>query len=126
MVFLAQMLAPIGGIIGMHIFWVGADAPGGAFQAGALLAAMWMVTMMARLVEPPRVDARWLRLALIAGPAVFLVVGLAGELVAGPFFAYPPGFGKPIIIVIEAFMLVSIAASLPMLVAGPPSERSEQ
>ena len=53
MVFLAQMLAPIGGIIGIHIFWVGADAPGGAFQAGALLAAMWMVTMMARLVEPP-------------------------------------------------------------------------
>jgi len=126
MVFLAQMLAPIGVLIGIHIFWVGADAPGGAFQGGALLAAMWMVTMMARLVEPPRVDARWLRLALIAGPAVFFMAGLAGELVAGAFFAYPPGFAKPIILIIEAFMLVSITAALPMLVAGPPSERSEQ
>jgi multisubunit Na+/H+ antiporter MnhB subunit len=126
MVFLAQMLAPIGVLIGIHIFWVGADAPGGAFQGGALLAAMWMVTMMARLVDPPRVDARWLRLALIAGPAVFLVVGLAGEFVAGAFFAYPPGLAKPIILVIEAFMLISITVALPMLVAGPPSERSKQ
>ena len=86
MVFLAQMLAPIGTLIGIHIFWVGADAPGGAFQGGALLAAMWMVAMMARLLEPPRIDAQWLRLALVAGPAVFLVTGLAGEVMAGSFF----------------------------------------
>jgi hypothetical protein len=87
---------------------------------------MWMVTMMARLAEPPRIDAQWLRLALVAGPAVFLVTGLAGELTAGSFFAYPPGFAKPIILSIEAFMLLSIAAALPMLVAGPPSERPER
>ena len=125
MVFLAQMLAPVGALIAIHIFWTGANAPGGAFQGGALLAAMWMVTMMARLMEPPRVDARWLRLALVAGPAVFLISGLAGEVVAGSFFAYPPGLAKPIILFIEAFMVLSIAAALPMLVAGPPSERSD-
>jgi multisubunit Na+/H+ antiporter MnhB subunit len=126
MVFLAQMLAPVGVLIGIHIFWTGADAPGGAFQGGALLAAMWMVIMMARLTEPPRIDAQWLRLALVAGPAVFLIVGLAGEVVAGSFFAYPHDFAKPIILFIEAFMVLSIAAALPMLVAGPPSGRSEQ
>jgi multisubunit Na+/H+ antiporter MnhB subunit len=124
MVFLAQVLAPIGALIGIHVFWVGADAPGGAFQGGALLAAMWMVAMMARLGEPPRIDARWLRLALIAGPAVFLIVGLAGISMAGNFFAYPPGFAKPIILFIETFMVLSIAVALPMLVAGPPSEGS--
>ena len=125
MVFLAQMLAPGGALIAIHIFWTGANAPGGAFQGGALLAAMWMVTMMARLMEPPRVDAQWLRLALVAGPAVFLISGLAGEVVAGSFFAYPPGLAKPIILFIEAFMVLSIAAALPMLVAGPPSERPD-
>ena len=41
------------------------------------------------------------------------------------FFAYPPGLAKPIILFIEAFMLLSIAVALPMLVAGPPSGRSE-
>jgi len=126
MVFLAQLLAPVGILIGIHIFWTGANAPGGAFQGGALLAAMWMITMMARLLEPPRVDAQWLRLALVAGPAVFLITGLTGEFVAGSFFAYPPSLAKPIILFIEAFMLLSIAAALPMLVAGPPSERPDQ
>jgi multisubunit Na+/H+ antiporter MnhB subunit len=126
MVFLAQLLAPVGVLIGIHLFWTGANAPGGAFQGGALLAAMWMAIMMARLAQPPRVDAQWLRLALVAGPAVFLISGLAGKLVAGSFFAYPPGIAKPIILFIEAFMLLSIAAALPMLVAGPPSERADQ
>jgi multisubunit Na+/H+ antiporter MnhB subunit len=124
-VFLAQMLAPVGAVIGVHIFWVGADAPGGAFQGGALLAAMWMIAMMARITEPPRVDARWLRLALVAGPAVFLVAGLAGPLMAGSFFAFPHAFAKPIILFIEAFMLLSIAVALPALVAGPPNGRPE-
>jgi multisubunit Na+/H+ antiporter MnhB subunit len=125
MVFLAQMLAPVGALIAIHIFWTGANAPGGAFQGGALLAAMWMVTMMARLADPPRVDTQWLRLALVAGPAVFLISGLAGAVVAGAFFAYPPSLAKPIILFIEAFMVLSIAAALPMLVAGPPSERPD-
>jgi multisubunit Na+/H+ antiporter MnhB subunit len=126
MVFLAQILAPVGVLIGVHIFWTGANAPGGAFQGGALLAAMWMIIMMARLAEPPRIDTKWLRLALVAGPAVFLIIGLAGEVMAGSFFAYPPSLAKPIILFVEVFMLLSIAAALPMLVAGPPTERTDQ
>ena len=124
LVFLARMLAPLGLLVGIHIFWAGADEPGGAFQAGAILAAMWIVVMMARLSEPPRIGANWLRLALIAGPAVFLVVGLAGAGMAGSFFAYPVSFAKPIILFIEAFMVLSIAVTLPMLVAGPPSRKA--
>src|SRR3984957_5543277 len=46
--FLAQVLAPLGILVGIHVFWVGADAPGGAFQGGAILAAIWMIVMMAR------------------------------------------------------------------------------
>jgi multisubunit Na+/H+ antiporter MnhB subunit len=118
--FFAQALAPIGILVGVHVFWVGADEPGGAFQGGAILAAMWMIVMMARLTEAPQSNAPWLRLALVAGPAVFLAAGVAGVVVAGGFFAYPPGFAKPVILFIEAFMVLSIAVTLPMLVAGPP------
>ncbi|MGH6813074.1 MAG: hydrogenase subunit MbhD domain-containing protein [Methylocella sp.] len=118
--FLAQILPPIGILVGIHIFWVSANEPGGAFQGGAILAAMWMITMMARLTEAPPVSALWLRLALIAGPAVFLAVGVAGIAVASGFFAYPAGFAKPLILFIEVFMTLSIAVTLPMLVAGPP------
>jgi len=118
--FLAQMLPPFGILIGIHIFWIGADEPGGAFQGGAILAAMWMITMMARLTEAPPVSSIWLRLALIAGPAVFLATGVAGVAMASGFFAYPAGFAKPLILLIEVFMTLSIAVTLPMLVAGPP------
>ncbi len=126
LVFLARVLAPIGVVIGVQMFWVGADEPGGAFQGGAILAAMGMLVMMARLAEPPRIGARWLRLALIAGPAIFLIVGLAGPFMAGSFFAYPAGFAKPIILFIEAFMVLSIAVTLPLLVAGPPGREEER
>jgi multisubunit Na+/H+ antiporter MnhB subunit len=125
LIFLDQALVPLGILVGIHIFWVGADEPGGAFQGGAILAAMWMIVMIARLTEPPRVGARWLRLALIAGPAVFLAAGVAGLGMAGNFFAYPAGFAKPIILFIEAFMVLTIAVTLPMLVAGPPRRSPE-
>ena len=124
LVFLARVLAPIGVVIGVQMFWVGADDPGGAFQGGAILAAMWIIVMMARLAEPPRVGAGWLRLAVISGPVVFLLAGLAGPLMAGSFFAYPAGFAKPVILFIEAFMVLSIAVTLPLLVAGPPSREA--
>jgi multisubunit Na+/H+ antiporter MnhB subunit len=124
LVFLAQILAPLGVLVGVHIFWVGADEPGGAFQGGAILAAMWMIVMMARLTEAPQTRARWLRLALIAGPIVFLAAGVGGAVFAGGFFAYPPGFAKPIILFIEAFMVLSIAVTMPMLVTGPPRRES--
>ncbi len=125
LLFLDQALVPLGILVGIHIFWVGADEPGGALPAGAILAAMWMIVMIARLSAPPRVGARWLRLALIAGPAIFLAAGIAGVGMAGNFFAYPAGFAKPIILFIEAFMLLSIAVTLPMLVAGPPRRSPE-
>ena len=124
--FLAQVLAPLGILVGVHVFWVGADEPGGAFQGGAILAAMWMIVMMARLTEAPQTSAFWLRLALVAGPLVFLAAGVAGAIFAGGFFAYPPGFAKPAILFIEAFMVLSIAVTLPMLVAGPPRREPRQ
>jgi multisubunit Na+/H+ antiporter MnhB subunit len=118
--FLAQVLAPLGILVGIHIFWVGADEPGGAFQGGATLAAMWIIVVMARLTELPPTRASWLRLALVAGPVVFLIAGVAGAIFAGGFFAYPPGLAKPAILFIETFMVLSIAVALPMLAAGPP------
>jgi uncharacterized MnhB-related membrane protein len=118
--FWAAVLPPLGILIGIHIFWAGADEPGGAFQGGAILATMWMITMMARLTEVPPVSSVWLRLALVVSPAVFLAIGVAGVAVAIGFFAYPTGFAKPLILFIEAFMTLSIAVTLPTLVAGPP------
>jgi multisubunit Na+/H+ antiporter MnhB subunit len=123
--FLAKVLPPIGIVIGIYIAWVGADAPGGKFQGGAVLAAMWVLPWIAGLIAPPSISDMRLRLAIAAGPLVFLMVGLAGLAVADGFLAYPPGFAKPLILLIETAMTLSVAAALACMIAGPPERRAQ-
>src|SRR6516162_11482037 len=93
--FLARLLSPLGIVIGLYVLWVGADYPGGAFQGGTILAAMWLLVMMAGLTDAPPISRRWLRLTLIAGPGVFLIVGLGGFWLGDAFLAYPAAYAKP-------------------------------
>jgi multisubunit Na+/H+ antiporter MnhB subunit len=121
---LARLLPPIGIVIGVYILWVGAVAPGGAFQSGAILAAMWLLVMIAGLQKAPEIGQWRLRLILVAGPAVFLALGLAGFALPNGFLSYPEEYAKPLIIAVEVVLTLSIAAILGLLVAGPPeSER---
>jgi len=126
LVFLAQLLPPFGVLMGIYIVLIGADRPGGKFQGGTILAAMWILTRMAGITDTPPINRRWLRIVLIAGPAVFLAVGLAGFVFPGTFLAYPPGFAKPIILIIEAAMTPSIAVALALLLAGPPERKPNE
>jgi multisubunit Na+/H+ antiporter MnhB subunit len=118
---LGRLLPPVGVVIGVYVLWVGAKAPGGAFQGGAILAAMWLLTMIAGLREAPPIAARWLRGALVVGPLVVLAIGFVGFALPGGFLSYPASFAKPVIIAIEVVLTLSIAAILAMLVAGPPA-----
>jgi multisubunit Na+/H+ antiporter MnhB subunit len=118
--FLAQILPPVGIVVGLYMCWVGATDPGGAFQGGTILAAMWLLVIIARLEDPPSIRQPWLRIGLVVGPIIFLTVGLAGLVWANGFLAYPAGRAKPLIVVIEVALTISIAAALAMLAAGPP------
>jgi uncharacterized MnhB-related membrane protein len=121
LVFLARALPPVGIIVGVYIFWIGADQPGGKFQGAALLAAMWLLTIFAGLGDTPRTDRSTLRLALVAGPVVFMLVGAAGVVTAGAFLAYPDGLAKPLIVLVEWALFPSLALALALIVAGPPA-----
>jgi multisubunit Na+/H+ antiporter MnhB subunit len=116
--FLAQSLPPFGVLIAIYMFWVGADAPGGTFQAGTTLAAMWLLVMLAGLRPIPETNRRALRLVLIGGPALFLAIGFLGFMIADGFLAYPVSIAKPLIVIIEASLTLSVAATLGLLVAG--------
>jgi multisubunit Na+/H+ antiporter MnhB subunit len=120
--FLAQVLPPVGVVIGVYLVWNGADRPGGTFQGGTVLAAMWLLVMMAGLRDPPEIRLRKLRLLVVFGPVLFLVAGFAGFWMADGFLSYPPGAAKPIIVGVEAALALSIAVILGMLVAGPPAQ----
>lgn len=123
---LAGVLPPVGILIGVHIFWIGADMPGGAFQGGTILGAMWILTWMAGRSAPPYTSSARLRFVLVAGPALFLAIGFASIAWTGVFLAYPESWAKPLIIAIEAALTLSIAAALGMLVAGWPSRKAPQ
>ena len=118
--YLARVLPPIGIVIAIYIFWVGADHPGGKFQGATILAAMWLLVMMSGLGDAPAIDRRWPRFLLVIGPAAFIAVGVLGVATAGAFLSYPANFAKPLIIVIEAALLPSLAVTLALLLVGPP------
>jgi multisubunit Na+/H+ antiporter MnhB subunit len=121
--FLARLLPPVGIVVGVYLLWVSADYPGGAFQGGTILAAMWLLAMMAGLTDAPPIGRRWLRLLLLAGPAVFLVVGLGGLWLGEAFLSYPVAYAKALILTIEVAMVLTIAVTLGLMLAGAP-ERS--
>lgn len=121
----ARVLPPIGIVIGIYILWVGADHPGGKFQGGTVLAAMWLLVLMSGLHDQPAISQRWLRIALVGGPLTFIAVGLLGSIIANAFLGYPEGFAKPLIIIIEAALLPSLAVTLALLLSGPPRRRDE-
>lgn len=117
--FLAQVLPPVGVMLGIYMFWTGADHPGGAFQGGAILAAMWLLVMIARLQPVPPTSSAGLRWLITIGPFIFLAIGFAGFGLAGAFLAYPAGYAKPLIVLAEAGLTLSIGVTLGLLVAGP-------
>jgi len=117
---LARLLVPVGIVVGLYVFWVSADEPGGAFQGGTIIAAMWLMAMRAGLADAPPTSRRWLRLATTAGPVVFLAVGLAGLWIADAFLAYPVEWAKTLILTIEVPMTLTIAVTLVLLLAGAP------
>jgi multisubunit Na+/H+ antiporter MnhB subunit len=122
LVFLAQTLPPVGIMFAVYMTWVGADGPGGAFQGGTVLAAMWILVMMAGRWPVPAIGSSRLRLMLLAGPVSFLAIGVAGFFVADAFLDYPAGYAKPLIIAVEFTLTLSIGIALGLLAAGPPEK----
>lgn len=109
---LARGLVPLLIVAGGYLLWTGAYAPGGAFQAGALLAAAGVLLCLAG--DPagglPRGAA--FRGLLVAGVAAFLVVGLTAMLAGRPFLGYPVSWAGSLILTIETAATLGIAATL--------------
>lgn len=115
-----RVLPPLGLLFGAFLVWSGADYNGGAFQGGTVIAAALLLAIMAGLYPAPRIGERVWQVALVVGPAVFIVCGMAGALVWGGFLVIAPSYAKGVILAIETGLTISIAATLALLVIGPP------
>jgi multisubunit Na+/H+ antiporter MnhB subunit len=114
-----RLLPPAGLLVGVHLFWAGADAPGGAFQAATVLSAVWLLAIMAGVARPAPVTSRSQRALLVAGPLVFLLVAMAA-LPFGGLLVYPPAWAKALVLLVESSLTLSLAVTLGLLVMGPP------
>ena len=108
---LAQLLAPLMVLVAGYLLWVGAHAPGGAFQAGAVLAAAGVLLGLAGLLPAWAQPGVLLRGGLALGLLVFLAVAVAG-LPQGELLHYPPALAGALILLVEAGLTLSIGLTL--------------
>lgn len=117
---LLRVLLPLAVVAAGYLLWVGADAPGGAFQGAALLAAGGVLWHLARPLSLPA--SAPVRAAVVAGFAVFLGVGVATAVLGGGFLTFPPAYAGAVMLLIEAAAMVSIAVIMVALFVGRPAQ----
>ncbi len=118
-----RVLTPPLIIVAAYMLWIGGTEPGGAFQAGAILAAGAVILLLAGL-RPPRLW-HWMieRLAVIAGFLVFALAALACIPLTDHLLGYPQSSAKYWILAVEGVSALSIALILTLLFAGHPLGR---
>jgi multisubunit Na+/H+ antiporter MnhB subunit len=110
--FLNRILVPVMILIAGYLLWTGVDAHGGAFQAGATLAAAGVLMILSGRKIPLRDEGLPIRLGLALGLVAFVAVGVAGMLVADVFLDYPQRNVTGIVLLLEVGALISVALAL--------------
>ena len=121
--YLTRLLVPLLILVAGYLLWVGAIAPGGAFQAGSVLAAAGLLLLLSDWRFSTRFTGLSLRLPIVGGLAVFVLAGLAMMLDGGRFLEYPVAYAGTLILVIEVAATLSIGLILiELFLGGRPSQ----
>ena len=108
---LARIAAPLMVLVAVYLLWAGGHRPGGAFQAGAVLAAAAVLLHLAGLLPAWRSPRALLRSGLAVGLIVFLAVA-AALLAQGALLQYPPATAGALILLIESALTLSLGLIL--------------
>jgi multisubunit Na+/H+ antiporter MnhB subunit len=122
---LLRIVLPVLVLAAGYLLWIGAFAPGGAFQGGALLGGALVLMMLGGLARRGVHRAGLLRAGLVLGVLVFAAVCAITLRLTGGLLQYPPGSGGTWIIAIESAAMISIGLTLGLLFLGgrPEEER---
>ncbi|GGC60660.1 MnhB domain-containing protein [Marinobacter halophilus] len=123
---LQRWFVPLMLVLAGYLLWAGSDRPGGAFQAGAVLAASGVMMRLGGIPMDFLRPGMLLRFGLALGFSVFLLVAVASALAGSAFLAYPEAFAKPLILIIEVVLTFSIAMVLLALFVSAPVNRTEE
>lgn len=123
---LSRFLTPVFILAAGYLLWVGADAPGGAFQAGSVLGAAGVLLLLSGWHPRARFMQWPLRLALTAGAGAFILLGLLTLLFEKQLLAYPVAQAGRMILLLESLATVSIAVTLAVLFLEVSSDHKEK
>ena len=118
---LIRLVLPLSVLTAAYLLWAGTHSPGGAFQAGAVLAAAGVLLRLTEHLRPQKEPSWWIRLILALGCIVFVGVGLKAVFYGGHLLQYPLDLAYPLIFIIESALTVSIGLTLTLLFVGSPS-----
>lgn len=121
---MVRVLTPLMVLMAGYLLWAGAHRPGGAFQAGAVLAAACVLLYLAGIIPAWTAPGRLLRLGLASGFLIFLGVATA-LLSQGSLLQYPPRFAGTLILLIEAGLTLSLGLVLAGLFLWLQNENEE-
>ncbi len=124
---LIRWLVPLLMVTAGYLLWVGAHAPGGAFQAGATLAAAAVLLRLGGHAGAGLPGPRGQRWILAGGLGVFLTVGLLMTMRGAAFLEYPAAWAGSLILAIEIAATLAIATTLTVAyLGGRPTEWSSE
>jgi multisubunit Na+/H+ antiporter MnhB subunit len=95
-----------------YMLWVGAYAPGGAFQAGALLGAAGVMLALCGHPSAGLPSEARLRILAALGVFVFVAIGLVLMVAGDGFLTFPLGLAKWLILTIETAATLAIGVTL--------------
>ncbi|MDO5669254.1 MAG: DUF4040 domain-containing protein [Corynebacterium sp.] len=115
-VFFVRIAAPILLLLGLWLLFAGSSSSGGAFQSGAVLAALLILLQMAG-VDMQRTH-RLLKPALIIGVIVFIAAAALGPVAGDAWFSWPSTGTFAAILTVEIALTIGITAGLYLLYLG--------
>lgn len=128
---LSRLLIPMLVMVSGYLLWAGADHPGGAFQAGSILAAAGVLLILSGWKIHSLANSLTVRLLLVFGPLIFITIGLYTLSINGQLLQMHNEQASRLILILETVATVSIALTLIVLFAAnasrcePSEEHSE-
>jgi multisubunit Na+/H+ antiporter MnhB subunit len=118
-----SVLIPLAPLISAYLLWAGSSRPGGAFQAGAVLAAAGVLFIISGRRPAVRVPVAPMSWGIVVGLAVFVAAGLAVMPGGRELLQYPAGMAGMLMLLIETAATVSIALILAgLFIGGRPED----
>jgi len=119
---LVCLIVPLMVMVAGYLLWRGGHDPGGAFQGGAVLGAVWVLLFLAGFRPFLRLHGWPIRAALVLGFGVFLAVAVGVMMTHRHLLEYPRPWAKDLILLIEAMLTLSIGFILAALLLGRPPQ----